>query len=559
MAAAPLGNNVLRLISERGDEPPQEPSGLPTIRIRAGELPRIIDEAEAALVAAGGHDIYRFGNALVKVAWDRIRVAGGGHDESLRHSPIGVAGLMEIFPRVAGFVRWLKTENAWAAADCPEQVAKSYLARDGEWNVPPLLGVITAPTLRPDGTVISTRGYDKETGLLFDPLGVDFGGITTHPTREDAEGGLRMLKQLIRRFSFVSPADRSVALSGIITAVVRQAIPVAPMHAFDAPVPGSGKSLLVDLAAMIATGHRAAVMSTGTDKYGDAEFEKRLSSAVLGGDVIVSMDNMEEPLNGQLLCQVLTQHSVKIRPFGKLQNVTVPSTATYFANGNNLVVLGDLTRRVLVGRIDPRVERPELVRHPFAPVALARRARVILVRAVLAIVMAHQQSGAERGDPLGSFEEWSWLVRDALVWLGEADPVEVMERTRAADPRLETLRAVVRAWRDAFEGVQVRVKDIMAMVNEIRSPDGTSSCANPDLREAILPFAAGSRGDLSPEKIGRWLRRNLDRTLIIDEVKYRFVNEADTNGTKWRLEYDKRAVPTTVSEDDGGDAFDVPF
>jgi hypothetical protein len=187
----------------------------------------------------------------------------------------------------------------------------------------------------------------------------------------------------------------------------------------------------------------------------------------------------------------------------------------------------------LVGRIDPGVERPELVKYPFDPVEVVFADRPGFIRAVLAVVMAHQQSGANGGDPLGSFGEWSYLVRDALIWLGEADPMDVMERTRAADPRLETLRGVVTAWRITFHNVEVRIKDIVPMITEV---DQTPAAA-PELREAMLVFAGTGRGGVSPVKIGGWLRQNLGRTIVIDNISYRFLNIPDTNGAKWILEY----------------------
>jgi hypothetical protein len=70
------------------------------------------------------------------------------------------------------------------------------------------------------------------------------------------------------------------------------------------------------------------------------------------------LDNMDKPVGGQLLCQMLTQTKVKPRPFGKLENVEVPSNAMIFCNRNNLVIEGDANRRALVGRINPEVERP---------------------------------------------------------------------------------------------------------------------------------------------------------------------------------------------------------
>jgi putative DNA primase/helicase len=55
--------------------------------------------------------------------------------------------------------------------------------------------------------------------------------------------------------------DRSVALSGILTALDRRAMMTAPLHAFTAPAPRTGKSLLVDIASLLATGQLAPVIA----------------------------------------------------------------------------------------------------------------------------------------------------------------------------------------------------------------------------------------------------------------------------------------------------------
>lgn len=525
----------------RGAGPPQsgDRETLPTIKVLPGELPRVIDEAEAALLQYPEHGIYRFGSKLVQIVWDRVRVSGGGNDEVLRHSVINSAAMLEHFSAAAKFEHWSKTAEDFVPCDCPKQVAESYVARDGRWKVPPLLGVVTAPTLRPDGSLITTPGYDEVTGLVFDPLGVDFGNIPLNPTREQALRALRPLKRLLHYFKFVSPKDRSVAISGILTALARKSMPVAPLHGFDAPVAGSGKSYLVNVAAMIATGHRAPVMATGGDRMGESELEKRLAASVLGGDTIISMDNVDEELDSQLLCQLLTEHIVTIRNFGRLQNIVVPSSAAYFANGNNLTVVGDLTRRSLIARIDPQVERPELSLFPFHPIDMAKKHRPLLVRSVLTIILGRIKSGYKSSlPPLGSYAEWSYLVRDSLTWLGEPDPAEVMERAREFDPRLGRLRSVMMAWYALFGVEEKRTRDVVAAANATYSPGEygePGDYRHSDFRDAIYPISANN-GVISPDKLGWWIKRNLERSVTIEAGTFRFEKTVETTqGARWQL------------------------
>src|SRR3546814_10907537 len=73
------------------------------------------------------------------------------------------------------------------------------------------------------------------------------------PTRDDAEQALAELGDLLREMQFVGAADKAVALSLIVSAVVRGALAHIPLHLIKAPSIGSGKSFLVDLAARKST------------------------------------------------------------------------------------------------------------------------------------------------------------------------------------------------------------------------------------------------------------------------------------------------------------------
>jgi putative DNA primase/helicase len=92
---------------------------------------------------------------------------------------------------------------------------------------------------------------------------------------------------------------------------------------------------------------------------GSKEFEKALGAAVIDGRALLSLDNMEQPIQGQLLCQVLSQQRAEVRVLGP-SKITRPSTSVaIFTTGNNLEVKGDMTRRILICKLDARKEHPE--------------------------------------------------------------------------------------------------------------------------------------------------------------------------------------------------------
>ena len=329
---------------------------------------------------------------------------------------------------------------------------------------------------------------------------------------------LAELKLLISEFPFVDAASRSVALSGMLTAVSRLAVSFAPMHAFDAPSAGTGKSKLVDCCSLIATGHEAPVIAQGKT---EEEMEKRLGAALIAGDRIISIDNCERPLGGELLCQALTQSLLKPRVLGQSKNVTVPNAALYFATGNNLRLTGDMPRRASVGRLDAGAERPE--NREFTtedPVNTLKRERPRYVAACLTILRAYIVAGAPgQVRPLGGFEEWSRLVRDTLIWLGEPDPLFTMERTREQDPQREALTAVLNQWSAVLQNKRVTAKQLIDTATDFdvkESFDAKRRFLHPEFREALLIVAADA-GHINSRRLGRWLSDNQGK--IVDGLR----------------------------------------
>jgi hypothetical protein len=400
--------------------------------------------AAAAALRAADLGLYQRGAKIVYIG-DEMRPTGEGpkvEAQAIRER--GEHALVCDLARAAIFAKF----DARSGGDAPKEPPLSlvYKLREqvAELNLPILSGVVNTPVLRADGSVLDGAGYDQATGLLFDPLGVEFPPIPSDPTLDDALRAKDVLLDLFKTFPFVSPVDLSVAVSLVLTAVARDAIDAAPMHATTAPVAGSGKSKLIDIACVIATGREAGVIAEGPD---ERETEKRLSAELFAGARIIAIDNVQRALGGQFLCQVLTQALVKPRILGKSETMLIPNRSLVTATGNNLVLAGDLTRRAVICRLDPKCEQPELRSFDFDPVKRAKEIRPQLIVAALTILRAFRLHGRPSGlPPLGSFEQWSTLVRDALWWIGLDDPAKIIQAVREADPELRALKTVARQW-----------------------------------------------------------------------------------------------------------------
>jgi hypothetical protein len=430
-----------------GTTAPNDP--WPQIYIRNGELPRVVNEAEDALLSLG-REVYQRGGLIVRPVMLKLKAADDRETSGWRLISVTRPWLVESLTCAARFLKYDRRSKDWVAVDAPDRVADAYLNRHGTWKLPILAGITNAPFMRSDGSVCEQPGYDPASGLLFKPDGESFLPIPAQPSQDDASLALGRLMHLISDFPFITPADRSVALSAMLTALDRRSLPTAPLHAFTSPAAGTGKSLLVDIFAMLATGLMPVISQGRTEE----ELEKRLGAALLAGDAAISIDNCEHPLAGGFLCQMLTQQTLNIRLLGFSKNVETPMNAALFATGNNLAIAGDLVRRTLLCSLDAQCERPELRTFETDVIETIRATRGQLVTAALTILRAWLVSGERmKVSPFGSFDHWSRRIREALIWLGQDDPCSTATKVRAADPMREALLAVVAQWKQHL-GIQ---------------------------------------------------------------------------------------------------------
>jgi putative DNA primase/helicase len=471
----------------------------PTVRIEPGALHDMATEAEAALIAAQAPIFQRDG--LVRPVSEEVAASGGHRTTIARLVPVNIATMVDHLSRAAKFEKWNARKTGYVPAHPPRDVAETLLSRVGEWSFRRLAGVITAPTLRPDGSLLSNPGYDLETRLLLlDPPPLP--RMRATPTRTHALRALNYLDSLLEEFPFADDASRSVALSALISPIVRGAMPVAPLHAISSPTPGSGKSFLVDLASAIQCGDRAPVLSVAPDL---AETEKRIVGALLDGQSIVTLDNV----NGDLLCQAVERPVVSIRALGGSPLKKIESRATFFATGNNLKLVSDMARRTIVSTLDPKLERPELRKFGGDPFAAVIANRGTYIAAALTVVRAYVVAGYPGVlPPLASFEAWSNLVRSALVWLGRADPVATQEAARAEDPTLANLKTVLAAWHDAVGSESRTTKAIIAAATDRNEQ---YDFIHEDLHEALMAVAGDKRGEINSLTLGNFLRVNKGR------------------------------------------------
>src|SRR5262249_24881597 len=418
---------------------------LPEIQIDDGNLLGIIEQAEKAILQAPKQRLFQRAGMLVHLK----RIAQKTTDKGVTRdagSLIIAEALAECvrleMARTARYTKFNIRAKKYAVTDPPIKYARAIRAQDA-FPFKTLLATIETPTLRADGSVLQTPGYDEATGLYFDSA-YTFPAISSNPSKDDAIAASREIKEVLNDFPFVD-AGYAVANAAILTALARRVLPAAPMFLFDAPVPASGKSLLAQLVARIATGRDPA-----TQPYtGDSEEDrKRIIAALIAGDSVVSFDNISKPLQDDTLCKVLTQPEVDDRLLGTMTNVNLRTSTMFLGTGVNLVVtVREMVGRVQKCRIDPGMERPEERKFDYVLLDYVMEQRAKLVAAALTIMRAYIAAGRppQNIEPYSGFEEWSAMVRAPLVWLGCDDPCASRDDVEDADPETEKLASLLDA------------------------------------------------------------------------------------------------------------------
>ena len=465
---------------------PGQAAGLPVIQLGV-DLDATAGVAEQALIDAE-LPIWQRDEMLVRPFIVSAHGAGNRKTKTgklLQITPIMMRSLMG---QAARFEQFDGRAKAFVPAKPRSTWPSLILARSGHWPFPAIRGLLMAPSMRPDGSLITRPGYDPESELyLLDPPPMP--AIPDQPTGKDAEQALKLLVQIFEEFPLDDDDSEAVAYSALITPIVRAALDRVPLHAVTAPDIGTGKSYLIDCCSAVATGFPCPVIGLGKD---EAEFEKRLNTALIAGHPLVSIDNISRPLASDALCRAIERPSHKVRVLGESRDVHVEPFFTAFATGNNLALSGDIVRRTITCGLDRQEENPYLHRFSGKPLRTIAENRGVYIAACLTIVRAFRVSGEPPLPPLASFEAWSDNVRSALVWLGCGDPVRTITTAREEDSDRQNFIALYEAWK-AVVGTDAITCGKLAEKADMKNFSG--GYLHPDLRDALLAVAGGQGRD----------------------------------------------------------------
>jgi hypothetical protein len=517
-----------------GSTPPTtESAPLPIITVIEGEHPRATDEAEEILLRNAEEEgiFQRAGEIIRIIKLPEARKSAGLSRPAgtIMLEPMTLPTLMETLERRIQFNRVNVTEAGSKPyrVNCPRRIATAYLSRRGSWRLSTLTGIITAPIMRLDGTMLSQPGYDEETGLYF--AGESFPRkINDTPSLEDAQKALQTLCAPFAQFPFCKDEDRTVVIAAILTSLERRLLAACPLIGYSAPTQRSGKTLLAEAAAILSTGKPAPASAVSPDRE---EFRKALTSALREGQACINLDNIEHPLKSPDLAKIITQPEFSDRVLGESKTLCLPTNIFWTCTGNNLSFRGDLATRALLCRIDANLERPE--RREFAipdlkAHLLERRAE--LVAAGLTVLRAYHVAGRpnQKLPRWGGFDHWSDFIRSPIVWAGLADPCLTRETVIGEDPEKESAYEALIHLKAVFGTAHFTAKDAAEKAND----QTMKTYAYPELHEALSTVTGGDKC-IDPTRLGKWFRSWRGR--FVDGVRLLRANSERTSTATWRV------------------------
>jgi putative DNA primase/helicase len=466
--------------------------------------------------------IFRYGNTLVVPEKTIVKMSKGGStfsaylkaaDEGVIRDALGTRSL------------WLRMDSrtkTWTQINPPKEIATQILSLVNETGFPVISQVTVIPTLRPDGSLLDKPGYDDRSGAFYLPdHAIDIGVIPERPSLDEANGALEYLSFLVSEFPFVEDVDRSVALSMILTLALRLMFDVVPAHATTAPAIGTGKSLLSDIAAMIASGERAGVIGASRDLI---EVEKAVNGVMLSGQNFVVLDNLTGLVESTFISQCIERPILTLRPLGSSVPQRIANGSMFVLNGNNLALSNDLIRRVLLCHLDAQMERPYLREHSFDVIHEISANRSRYLRAILILGRFGLASQPHGKPELASFVAWDRCVRRALIALGCTDPISAINATESDDPARQALMRVLTCLRDAFGNTSFSIRDTIAASAKnsgLDIPDGATieDEVKKSLHDALMDVAE-IKGIISVKRLGIYFQKNKAKVINGLSIKH---------------------------------------
>jgi hypothetical protein len=393
---------------------------------------------------------------------------------------------------------------------------------------------VSFPVIRRDGTILSEPGYDPLTGLFLHWPRPQL-RIPDRPSLNDAKTAVTTLLEVVADFPFAFDMHKSAWLAALLTPLARPAFDgPAPLFLVDANVRAAGKGLSLEVISQIVTGNPFPIISYPVNpKDCEEELRKKITTFLLYGDRIALFDNLTGAFGDGTLDRALTGTEWQDRILGGNRQFRGPLTVTFYGTGNNVLIRADTARRICHIRLESPHERPEergdMTRPHLIKWVIENREQ--LLTHALTILCAYHKAGLPDFNlkPWGSFESWSALVRNALVWCGLVDPGETRVAVQEqADETARGLRLLI----TALERIDADHTGRTAAEIVASASEENSTCST-EVREMVRDAVESLIWKLDARKLGNRLRHLRKR--VIDGKYIDLVGEDAKRVNRWAV------------------------
>jgi hypothetical protein len=324
------------------------------------------------------------------------------------------------------------------------------LARKTWTGLLPLHGIVGAPVLRPDGTLLQESGYDESTGLYLASR-IPLDPVPAEPSKTQvAAARTFLLKTFLGDFPWVDDADKANYVGVLVTPILRRYLrTLIPFVVFTATMPSSGKTILTCGPGMLY-GQRVLTWT-----HSDEELRKSITAVLAEPVGTIIFDNLAEGtvIDSPVLARLITDRTWADRILGGNKIGGGANDRLWSATGNNLLLGGDMATRTVLVRLNPNMPRPE-ERTGFKIPNLDHwildpaNQRVVLWH-LLILVIDWTRNGAPRkpGLTMRQFTPWAEAIGGFLEHHGVSGFLANIETVRDIDDENATWTAFLARWR----------------------------------------------------------------------------------------------------------------
>ena len=196
----------------------------------------------------------------------------------------------------------------------------------------------------------------------------------TSPTPENVAAAKTLIFQtILGEVAFADECSRTHAAALMILPFVRTMIAgPTPLHLWNAPMRGSGKSYAAELCIS-----PFGVPSAQVEKGNAEEWRKSIFTKLVLGPSHLFLDNIKGSLNSAMLDAAITAESgyVEERLTGTGEMTKASTRCVWVATANNAKLTEDAASRSIVISLDPNCENPDQRKFSHNPAAYIRENR----------------------------------------------------------------------------------------------------------------------------------------------------------------------------------------